>query len=507
VCDALGLPVRAWSAGPYGTHRGELADDFELPEHDGTTWSLRDHWSGCESYVFLPDTLRVSDADPTSLWESAADLAKLVATSPKNVHWFFVSRAATDAKADASLGAMQGRVDALLGKLAAADAAHWKERLHVVGKRAGALGGWVQGVLAGHGAGGFAVDRLQRVRGVGNLADVARFDQALQDGGKWPWKANLAFAAYEARHFDQLAKRQAHLDADGATVVPLWDGEVLSEFAEKDVTLPSAAAMAGFDTLEIEIDQMCPDPDSSEFGNCGAWDYLASLTLKVDDATSRELARFITAYHRETHWVVDASPMLALLKDGGTRHLRWDFAPSWNVQPTATRVALRFSDQKKPWKPARATFLWSGGAFGSGYDALHPPVDVPVGAATKHAEVWALVTGHGAATNQCAEFCDHQHQLVVGGKTFLHEFKEAGSSNKCVPQVDSGMTPNQGGTWWFGRGGWCPGRQVDPWVTDVTAEATPGQPLHLEYHGLYGGKVPPDGSGDITLSSYLVEYE
>jgi len=70
------------------------------------------------------------------------------------------------------------------------------------------------------------------------------------------------------------------------------------------------------------------------------------------------------------------------------------------------------------------------------------------------------------------------------------------------------MTPNQGGTWWFGRGGWCPGQQVDPWVVDVTAEVTPGQPATVSYRGLFKSiDPPPDGAGDINMVSYLVVHE
>jgi hypothetical protein len=157
--------------------------------------------------------------------------------------------------------------------------------------------------------------------------------------------------------------------------------------------------------------------------------------------------------------------------------------------------------------PKSATFLWSGGGFGSGYDALHPGADIAIPSSAKRVEVWSIVTGHGSGTNQCSEFCNHQHQIVVGAKSYLREFKEAGSSNKCMPNMDDGMPPNQGGTWWFGRGGWCPGKQVDPWVIDATADAPAGSIVHLEYHGQFAGKAPPDGSGDIDFSSYLVVYE
>ena len=68
------------------------------------------------------------------------------------------------------------------------------------------------------------------------------------------------------------------------------------------------------------------------------------------------------------------------------------------------------------------------------------------------------------------------------------------------------MVPNQWGTWWFGRGGWCPGQQVDPWVVDVTDEVTPGMPATVEYRGLFGGADPTDGHGNIDMISYLTVY-
>jgi hypothetical protein len=76
----------------------------------------------------------------------------------------------------------------------------------------------------------------------------------------------------------------------------------------------------------------------------------------------------------------------------------------------------------------------------------------------------------------------------------------------CVDRVDQGMTPNQWGTWWFGRGGWCPGMQVEPYVVDVTADVPGGAPVTVSYRGLYNGRAPQDGEGNIHLLSYLVVY-
>jgi hypothetical protein len=502
-CPELGLEQRAWHQGPYGVRRNEIADDFTVELVDGSTWSLFTYWSGCETYVFVPDTIPVSDLDPTSIWSDELDLSYLLLLTPRNVHYFFVSRAASDGSAETATSAMQTRIDDVLAGLGSDDREWWRDRLHVIRPRAGTIGNWLDGVLAGHGRLGFAIDRLQRIRGVGMLADVTRFDPALQAAMAWPWKANLMYVMYEAIYMNAEAAVVDRLAAESPTVVTLWDGEVLQEFAEIDVAVPDTST---FNKLELEITMTCPNVEEIEFGNCGAWDYIASLGVRDETSGANvELARFITAYHRETHWVVDASRMLPLLAGGGgMRHFRWDFAPPWNPQPTATRLTLRFSHVAGEPTPVASSFLFGGGAFDSTYDDAHPPIDVAIPADAQRVELVAITTGHGAATNQCAEFCNHEHEFTVDGQPHTQSFPQASTQSGCMLEVENGMVPNQGGTWWFGRGGWCPGQQVTPWIVDVTDDVTPGATATIEYRGLYAGVPPPDGSGNIVLVSYLV---
>ena len=500
TCAALGLPSRPFADGPYGFHRGERADDFTVPLRGGGTWNLREHWSGCDVLVFIPDTITVASNDSTSVW--AHDVDALLAASPPNVHYFFVSRKV--AGIDASLDLVSGNIDRALAALPPADAERWRARLHVVAVQALDLDNWLDTALIGPGKNGLAIDRDQRVRGLGMLADVTRYD-ANRPG--WPWASNLAYVAHEVAYLNGEATRQAALDADQGMDVSLWTGEVLPDgFAELDVTLPPAQVMAGFDTLVVEVTQRCPDPAKVELDNCGAWDYLAHLRVK--DATGdgwTELARFITAYHRETRWTVDVSPMLASLKDGGPRRFRWEWAPSWNTQPTGTTVTLHLANRHKGMTPVAVVPLFTGGNFTSAYNAGRTPVTTTIPADARRVELFTLVTGHGANDNDCAEFCSHQHELTVNGHTYRKEFPMAGTDAGCIAQAAEGMTPNQGGTWWFGRGGWCPGEQVTPWIVDVTADVTPGAAATIGYRGLFRNADPPDaGAADIVLSSYLV---
>ncbi|MBI5546633.1 MAG: hypothetical protein HY901_22350 [Deltaproteobacteria bacterium] len=508
VCKVLGLPVRAFASGPCGPHRGDVADDFTLVLTDGSSFHLKERFSGCESYVFMTDAQPVSEADPSSLWTSAADVGSFLKASPKNAQYFFVSQETADADAQASLSTLQGNLDTAMAHLTAAELAHWKERIHLIAGKASDLEGWLGDVLSTHGQLGFSIDRLQRVRGAGDLSDGTRFSQTLLDQGRWPFQRNLAFAANDPRYFNAEAILAARLEAEVATVIDLWTGDVLAEKGETTVTLPSAAEMAGFDTLEVEVTLQCPDPDKVEIGNCGAWDYIANLFLVDDPSDPVELARFITSYHRETHWVVDASDMLPRLKNGGQRNLLWSFAPSWNPQPTSTHLSLRLSNQNKGLKPSASTFLFAGGAFNADYNAGRMLVEVPIPVGARKVELFAIITGHGADSQQCAEFCNHQHEFTVNGHKHLQSFPLAGTADQCLPAMDRGMTPNQAGTWWYGRGGWCPGQQVDPWVVDVTSEVTPGQAATVSYRGLFQDAEPPaDGAGNVLMVSYLVIHE
>ncbi|MEZ4266522.1 MAG: peptide-N-glycosidase F-related protein [Myxococcota bacterium] len=508
VLCADGLPARPFSYEQGGVYRHDLAGDFTFERTDGTTWRLSEHWTGCDTYVFIPDTLRRTQIDPTSIW--AGGVPGLIAASPDNVHYVFISRAATDEAAAAAANALAGRfIDAVIN-MPAEKGGFWLAHLHVTPRRAGALGSWVQTVMdQGTGALGFAIDRTQRIRGLGSLSDVTRQNQAASAAGAWPFETNLAYASNEARYLNAEAAQVQALQAEEATRVVAWDGEVLAEFAETEVTLPSAAELAEFDTLHIEVEMRCPDAKKIEPGNCGEWDYLAHLYLlgAAEGDARIELGRFITAYARETRWASDVSPMLAHLKAGGTRKLRWDFAPPWNTQPTWTRLALRFSKRGKGMTPREAVPLYFGGNFGEGYNEGFAPIDVPIPADATRVELYSVITGHGSATSQCAEFCNHAHEFTVNGKTALRTHPTVGVPTGCMPELARGMVPNQYGTWWYGRGGWCPGQQVAPWIVDVSDVALPGTTASVSYRGLLNGAPPPPDAGNIVMSSWLVIYK
>ena len=169
---------------------------------------------------------------------------------------------------------------------------------------------------------------------------------------------------------------------------------------------------------------------------------------------------------------------------------------------------MRFIEGGKGIRPTSTTPLWTGGNWNAGYDATKTPQTVAVPAGARRVELVTLTTGHGGvAPTNCAEFCNHQHLFTVNGVLHRQSFPEAQSPSTCAQRVDLGVVPNQHGTWYYGRGGWCPGQDVAPWVVDVTADVTRGQPNTITYRTEFNGATVNANLGNIVLSSWLVVWE
>jgi hypothetical protein len=469
---------------------------------------MRESWIGCDVHVIIPQDLRISAADSNSVWTT--DVGELIARSPKNARYLFIPRRIGVAEAEAAATELQSRIDTALAALPADDATHWRERLLVTPKRNFDLEGWVKEAMQGSlGAQGLTVDRQQRLRGMGSLAAVEAYDAALAQAGAWPYPARLYNAAREVEYLNFEAERaQALAAGPEPTEVVLFEADLHEEYEDIEVQLPDPATLAKFDTLHVEVLMECPDRTKAEVGNCGAWDYLAYLFVE-EPGTGKwlELSRFITTYHRESWWISDATHALAWLKDGGKRKFRYLWAPPWNTQPTIITVKLRLTNEGKGFRPTSILPLYEGGPLNRDYNAARPPKSVAIPAGAKKVELRSIITGHGAETQNCAEFCDHQHTFTVGGAAFERKHPEGSGTYACQEDVVNGTVPNQSGTWWFGRGGWCPGREVFPWVEDVTATAKAGADVEVSYAAKVAGRDPNGTFGTIEMRSWLVVYE
>lgn len=367
----------------------------------------------------------------------------------------------------------------------------------------------------------FAVDRRGRLNAFGSIP--------------WPWNEGndpvdpLRAIAYEAQYLTFEHERDEVLVADEAsgdvTVVPVitdtWVSDPGWAGAREHVAveLPNAEEMATYDTLELWLSLGCEDHWRS---NCPAWDYITNMYLCAEGETDRcslEFGRWITPYWSEGRWIVDVSPLLGLISDGGTRHFEFYTQQRYKVD-----LSIRLSNRGKGHVQKQAVRLdLNGGQFWDDYNGKFDPIDFQVPEWAGKVEVMSVISGHGFGTDteNCAEFCNHTHHYTVtngSGVGTAYELGHpiAGSLMGCAEQVVDGTVPNQGGTWIYGRGGWCPGLEVTPWVVDITDAVQHGVTNTLHYRGLFDGadfdpvKLPDQTDGfnaRIDMRAFMVFSE
>jgi hypothetical protein len=494
---ADGLPARAFDPAGTGVDYLGVAPGFVLPTQSGD-WSLAEHWTGCDSYLFLG-----IDADDGYTGLLLAENAKKLFTQgPANVHYFFFATARAT-EAEAAQAGIAAVLEEGLASLNVDAEAWWRERVHVVTSTTQQTDGWVGALLSAYQYPTFGIDRAQTIREVGYLANP---------GNGWTtveWPA----LGYEAEHYNFEAARQEVLDAQGATVVRLWDNaDTQSDFVETiTATLPDAAALAAFNRVDVDVTLGCAGP---WYETCPPWDGADYLWVcdnddpatEADESadTCQEMARLITAYWRGGRWVMDGRTQLSRLLDGGAHTFRYTA-----TQARIVTVDLRFYTEAAAPRPFAQEQLWwdASTLWTAEYDGLHalstftPPAD-----ATR-VELVTIVTGHGSDSESCGEFCNLEQTWSLNGAVPLtQDAPMAGDATGCIEQIGTnGQVPNQAGTWGYGRNGWCPGMGVAPKVWDVTDEVTPGAANTLAYQGLYeDAPYVTSSDGNVDVGIWLV---
>lgn len=492
-------------AGAFGIR--DKASDFTVETLDGP-FHFAKSWTGLDSHLFF---VKVEIQQVLDAWNSnALKLKRFLEESPENVHYFFLSTA-KDREAD--VREMKERMESALAALDPTLAEHWKQRLHYVTDDPRALGGSLGGFQALHGGIWFGIDRFQRWREVGSLYDF--------NTGKY----ELRFLAKEAEGFNYEKALDDRLGGFCGTEVTVFDGTKHAGGWEAgfsttvEVELPSAEEMSRFDSMALYLYTACPGHKQGRDEGCNEWDYAHHLML-CDEGSSTEcnveFLRYVTSYGREGEWLTDVSPLLPLLKNGGKRAFQYKGANGYTLHGR-----LLLWNEGKSHRPVEARYLWGEGAvevpFDTSYnDGRHEAVSFEVkDLPSTRVELFASITGHGfgSTLENCAEFCNHQHEFNLNGTEFTRD--HAGDLGKygCFDKVAEGVVPNQWGSWPFGRAGWCPGQDVKPWITDVSDALVSGQNT-LTYRGLFRGDdyVPrPGGGGDyqphVRVASWLVTYE
>ena len=149
--------------------------------------------------------------------------------------------------------------------------------------------------------------------------------------------------------------------------------------------------------------------------------------------------------------------------------------------------------------------MFTGGSLNESYND-RDPITLAIPEDATKVELATVISGHGqVGLYNCAEFCETTHHFTVNGQ---HEnviaLSNAGTATGCQDMVDQGVVPNQYGTWWYGRSGWCPGWEVPVEVTDITDQVVPGEDNLFEYAGYFNGGDFTQSGANIILSSYLV---
>lgn len=492
ACRKRGMPYDPWQPGGVG-RIGEVAGDFTVQTRKGP-WRLSEQWSGCDSYLFLMHT---NNNQGNALWQTQS-LLGLFSNAAPNTHFFFGANASSSAEVSPRLDTIVQKVDSALSFLG--KQSQWADRVHYITEpiqqTPGALGVALKGQLRLFN--GIGIDRMQRFDDVGSLASI----------GAGGFVADLNMAAFLSHYYNHQRNLHHQLQSESdVTVVSLMDAQQVEQNNQLyTTTFPDAQTMSQFNTMQVEVVAQCgPGPQ-----DCGEWDYEAFVELCLDEMCEKrqQIILWITPYSRPgtRRWVVDATPFLGLLKDGGEKTFRYGML--WNMNPNRMTINFRLSSTPDEPRPIQTLPAFGGGEFNESYNADRMPLSFMAPASFKRAELVVLLTGHGQTQgNNCAEWCNHAHHFSFNGsEALVRDFPgQAGASLACAKQSAQGVVPGQYGNWTPGRAAWCPGQIVKPWRVDVTEQIKAGEQNTLQYEGKFNGGAPQGGR--IRMSSFVVFYD
>lgn len=519
ICDVIGLARVELKAGDPTFRFGDVAGDFAVTELDGQTYSMAEKWTGCESFTFI-NYIPTSGNFEDQLFNS--DVDDLIFNTPLNAQFFFVSQESTEELRRNRVEDVRTRIEEVLtgGIIDEEEQAWQRARFHYVienpAEIIGSIGDFIDDYRAYQNDPSSVVDLGER----GRAPAPPLFAFAIDRDQRWDPGENLSryvggppafdMAQYLPLFFDHKARiRDAQAAESGVTTIELVNTTTTGRILRPTVTLPSAAMMEGFDTMDFDVRIVCHE--RNVFG-CSEWDRIANIKL-CDDATcatSQEVIRWITPYWRrgEQRWVIDASALLGMVKSGGAQTFRVELGPEWErPTPWEVQINLRLANKGVGVRSVEAIHAFSGGAFDATYNLRDPVTFTPPTTATK-VELIVILSGHGQVEgNNCAEWCDHRHIFNINGRD-IPEIKHAGrigSEAGCGPAAERGAPPGQWGNWAPERAYWCPGLPVDHLRLDLTADVVLGMENTLTYTANFAGRAP--AGGDIALESYLVYSE
>jgi len=473
-------------------------------------WNLENNWTGNDSYIFIHFDANVGTS--SALWGSNTR-EQLLSTSPDNVHYFFISNRA---QYESDILQMKEIYDEILDGFTQEQQDHWNKRLHFINEKTSNLNNWLSNVLDGKFA--FAIDSFQKIREIGYLGNPANFSGTY-----------IHYLAHEALYFDYEGNTFA---------VPQQDYNEVTIFEREHYTggwaasisqpfdIPNQQNLSSYNKMEVELLRGCPDTNMNySDAGCDDYDRIARLYLcDLDGSNCYEIAKWITPFDRQPHSLTDISPFLSLFRENENQQKILRFQESGWPNSLLT-IKLRFYIGENLNGYAQQTYpLWNNTVqFNPDYGTNRPPQVFSVPANATKVEFVSYITGHGwgsAGCFNCCEFCNTRHDFSINGGVyeFNQSFPDASSNNHCMnPETiqTTGVIPNQYGTWGYGRAGWCPGRDVKPYIMDITDYVILGDDNVIDYNAcrVSGNSCvsPPTCAGDgycpeIAMSSYIIIY-
>ena len=473
-------------------------------------WDFEENWSGNESYIFIQYDAGISGSG--SLWGSSTR-ETLLNISPDNVHYFFISNRT---QYESDMIQIKDIYDEILLNLSQEDQDHWNSHLHFINQKTSDLDNWLSTALDGKSA--MAIDCFQRIRQIGYLGNPASFTGTY-----------VHYLAHEALYFDY---ENNTFDETGETYdeITIFDrthytGGWAASISDT-LQLPINSDLNTYNKMQVELLRGCPNSDMNyDDDGCDDYDRIARLYLcDLDGSNCLEIAKWITPFDRQQHSLTDISPFLAAFRENAGEQKVLRFQESGWPNSLLT-LKFRFYQGSNQNGQAQEIYpMWNGTTqFNPSYDDNRPPQVFTIPSNATKVEFVSYITGHGwgsAGCFNCCEFCNSRHIFSINGGVyeFDQSFPDASSSNHCMdPEViqTTGVIPNQYGTWGYGRAGWCPGRDVKPYVKDITNFIQIGDDNVMDYSAcrVNGNSciAPPTCQGDgycpeIAMSSYIIVY-
>jgi len=470
-------------------------------------WDFEQQWTGTDSYIFIQyDT---SAPSSTALWVSSTR-NQLLEISPMNVHYFFISNRS---QYESDILSIKGIYDEILSGLSIELQNHWNNHLHFINARTSSLDSWLSTSLAGKNS--IGIDSFQRIKQTGYFGNPASFTGTY-----------IHYLAHEALYYEHL------LDIFQDTGEPYDEMNVFERehytggwaaSISQTIQIPTETELNNYNKLMVELLRGCPDADMNyDDAGCDDYDRIAHLYLcDLDGSNCLEIARWITPFDRQPHSLTDITPFLSALRSSAGQEKTLKFQESGWPNSLLTLKLRLYDGLNLEGLQSEILPMWDGTVqFNPSYADNRPPQVFVIPENATKVEFVSYITGHGwgsAGCFNCCEFCNSQHNFYVNGGVleFNQSFPDASSSTHCMqPEtISTGVCPNQYGTWGYGRAGWCPGQDVDPFIADITDFVNIGEENVLNYDAcrVSGNSCvsPPTCQGDgycpeIAMSSYII---